>query len=102
MRSTGDPTFDLIAATFRQALADAKRGDSEAAAWLDMCCPGWRKMDKRKARKAYPLGARARYKKSAQTVCKGETCSNLSESPNLLPRSRQSGAPTATSGAPQP
>jgi hypothetical protein len=100
MRSTGDGMFDLIAATFRQAIADARSGDTSAIAWLDMTAPDWRTMDRRKARKPYRHPASARYKKDVQTMHKGEACSNLSESQNL--RSRLRGAPIATSGASRP
>jgi hypothetical protein len=75
MRSTGDPVFDLVAAAYRQALADAKRGDSEAAAWLDMCCPGWREII---GRKPYP--SRSRHKTKRAHVIK-----NAQNKPFFIP-----------------
>lgn len=50
-RSTGHPALDLLAATISQAIADAKRGDSDAADWLADVCPSWRRYDQQKARR---------------------------------------------------
>jgi hypothetical protein len=39
--------FDLISRVYYRALLDAGRGDAEAVAWLDICCPDWRERTKR-------------------------------------------------------
>lgn len=68
MRSTGDPTFDLVAATYRQAIADAKRGDPEAIQWLDVCCPDWRRMEKRPKIHPSPRSLRSKKSGSAHVI----------------------------------
>lgn len=50
LRSTGHPALDLLAATISLAIVDAKRGDSDAAAWLADVCPSWRYYDSREKR----------------------------------------------------
>lgn len=49
IRSTGHPALDLLAAAVSRAIADAKRGDLEAADWLADVCPSWRRYDQQKA-----------------------------------------------------
>lgn len=50
---TTDPTLDIVAAVFRQALADAQHGDASAVEWLDLTAPDWRQLNRRKPRKPY-------------------------------------------------
>lgn len=50
-QSTGHPALDLLAAMIDRAIADAKRGDSDAATWLADVCPSWRRYDQQKARR---------------------------------------------------
>lgn len=45
--TTGDPWLDLFAAIFRQAIKDAKRGDTDAACFLDATLPEWRQIENR-------------------------------------------------------
>lgn len=44
---TGDCTYDIVAATFRRALADTRSKDEkirqDAIAWLDIVAPDWQK-----------------------------------------------------------
>lgn len=43
--TTGDPWLDLFAAIFRQAIKDAKRGDTDAHHFLDHTLPEWRQIE---------------------------------------------------------
>ena len=43
MQKTGDPALDLLAAVYKQAIADARRGDYKAIFWLDSELPEWRR-----------------------------------------------------------
>ena len=41
--TTGDPFYDLVAAVYKLAVDDARRGVVNAAAWLDYSFPEWRR-----------------------------------------------------------
>lgn len=47
-----DPAYDglcrMLMRAIRIARNDAKRGDLQAAAWLDAQCPAWRQLERRK------------------------------------------------------
>ncbi len=40
--STGDGLLDVVAACYKQALKDAKRGQPDAISFLDTTTPDWR------------------------------------------------------------
>jgi hypothetical protein len=48
-------TFALVAAVYRQAVKDAKRGDKRAIEFLDVTAPDWQELS-------------AKYRQSAQAV----------------------------------
>lgn len=43
--TTGDPWLDLLAAVYRQAVKDAKRGSKDAIHFLDATLPEWRQLE---------------------------------------------------------
>ena len=43
-KGTGDPALDIVAAVMRQAIKDARKGDNDAAWFLDGVLPEWREI----------------------------------------------------------
>ena len=42
-----DNVFDLVAAVYKKAIRDAKRGDVEAIEFLSIVCPDWQELSNR-------------------------------------------------------